>query len=214
MKKLLLSLALALGLYAPIAPAHAQGCGVNFVPAVGVNCANVRQITYTAAILKLVPASSSTDFFCIDGSATKNIRINHIEIFSTGTGISSPVYLNHNTGLDTGTIAVAATYGPVPQPLSQSNPAATATTVAYNSTGGVPTIGGTVTTLRSGVLYTALATTPVTSTPLKWDFGTANSAYNQALTLIAGATTEQYCLNLNATSPGGTLNGYIEWTED
>ena len=65
MKKLLLSLALALGLYAPIAPAHARGCGVNFVPAVGVNCANVRQITYIAAILKLVPASSSTDFFCI-----------------------------------------------------------------------------------------------------------------------------------------------------
>ena len=82
------------------------------------------------------------------------------------------------------------------------------------STGGVPTIGGTVTTLRSGVMYTQLATTPVASQPILWNFGTQIGFYNQSLDIPSGATTEQYCLNLNATSPGGTLNGYIEWTED
>ena len=208
MKKLLLSTALSLGLCAPV---FAQ---VNSVPAVGVNVATVRQNTYSAPILKLVPASSSTDVFCINGSATKNVRVIHWEMYATGTGISVPVYLNHNTGLDTGTAAVAATYGPVAVPLVQSNPTATAGLVAYNSTGGVPTIGGTVTTVRSTVLQVALATTPVTAQPIMYDFGTAQGLYNQQLTLLAGATTEQYCLNLNATSPGGTLNGYIEWTED
>lgn len=207
MKKLLLSTAIVLGL---CAPAFAQ---VNVVPQVGVNSANIRAQTYSASILKLVPASSSTDVFCIDGSATKAVTINEFVLYSTGTGISVPVSLNHNLGLDTGTIAVAATYGPVPNPLSSLNAAATATTVAYNSTGGVPTIGGTVTNIRQGVMYTQLATTPVASQYIDWKFGTAQDAYNQHLSIPSGATTEQYCLNLNATSPGGTLNGYVEWTE-
>lgn len=207
MKKLLLGTAIALGL---VAPAFAQ---VNTVPQVGVNTANIRGQTYDASILKLVPASSSTDVFCISGSATKSILIDEIVLYSTGTGISVPVSLNHNLGLDTGTIAVAATYGPIPNPLNSTNAAATATTVAYNSTGGVPTIGGTVTNIRQGVMYTQLATTPVASQPIDWHFGTLQDAYAQRLGIPAGATTEQYCLNLNATSPGGTLNGYIEWTE-
>ena len=209
MKKLLLSTALVLGL---AAPAFAQS--VNVVPQVGVNQANIRSQTYDAAILKLVPASSSTDVFCISGSSSKNIHVNRWELYSTGTGISVPVYLNHNLGLDTGTAAVASTYGPVANPLRSTNVAATATVVAYNSTGGVPTIGGTVTTLRSGVMYTQLATTPVASQPILWNFGTQISFYNQSLDIPSGATTEQYCLNLNTTSPGGTLNGYVEWTED
>lgn len=214
MKRYLPFVALGLGLCAPVAPAHAAGCGVNFVPQVGYNCANVRITTYSAAILKLVPASSSTDFFCISGSATKAIHVNEIYLAATGTGASFPLSLNHNLGLDTGTTAVAATYGPVPNPLDSGNPAATATTVAYNSTGGVPTIGGTVTTIRQGVMIDALATTPVTAPVIDWKFGTSQDAYNQRLDIPLGATTEQYCLNLNATSPGGTLNGYIEWTEE
>lgn len=213
MKRLLLLIGLALGLAAPASHAQAQGCGVNFTPAIGINCANVRANTYSAAILKLVPAASSTDVFCINGSATKAVHVRRWELYATGTGISVPVYLNHNLGLDTGTAAVAATYGPVPEPLNSANPAATATTVAYNTTGGVPSIGGTVITIRSGVLLVSLATTPVASQPIEWSFGTAIDGYDQGLDIPAGATTEQYCLNLNATSPGGTLNGYVEWTE-
>ena len=87
MKKLLLSSVLALGLYAPaftITPAHAVGCGVNFTPTIGVNCANVRVATYSAAILKLVPAATPTDFFCISGSATKTIHVRRIELGAVG----------------------------------------------------------------------------------------------------------------------------------
>jgi hypothetical protein len=208
-KKFLLSTAIVLGL---AAPAFAQG--INVVPQVGLNYANLRANTYSAAILKLVPAASSTDVFCINGSASKKIHVNEIVLYATGTGISVPVSLNHNLGLDTGTVAVPSTYGPVPNPLNSNNPAATATTVAYNTTGGVPTIGGTVTNIRQGVLVVSLATTPVVSQYIDWKFGTSEDAYNQRLDIPSGATTEQYCLNLNATSPGGTLNGYMEWTEE
>jgi hypothetical protein len=206
MKRLLLTTTLLLA----SGPVLAQ---VNVVPQVGVNTSNLRANTYSAAITKLVPAASSTDVFCISGSSTKAITIDQWMLYATGTGISIPVSLNHNLGLDTGTAAVATTYGPVANPLNSADPAATATVVAYNSTGGVPTIGGTVTTLRTGVLIVSLATTPVASQPINWTFGTSQEAYNQRLDIPSGATTEQYCLNLNTTSPGGTLNGYIEWTE-
>ncbi len=207
MKNPLLLTALLLGL---ATPALAQ---VNFVPQVGVFSANVRQNTYSAAILKLVPAATPTDFFCIDGSSSKTVSIDRIELAATGTGLTQPIYLNHNLGLDTGTIAVAATYGPIANPLKSSNPAATATVVAYNTTGGNPTIGGTVTTVRSSVIISSLATTPVTSSPLVWTFGTNSEEYNQMLTIPAGATTEQFCLNYVGGTAPSTVNGYIEWTE-
>ncbi len=207
MKRILLSTVALLALGGIVASQ------VNFVPQVGVNSATLRQTTYSAALKLLVPAASSTDVFCIDGSSSRKVHVTHWELYSTGTGISVPVNLNHNLGLDTGTAAVAATYGPVANPLDSTSPAATATVVAYNSTGGVPTIGGTVTTLRSGVMYTQLATTPVASQPIIWSFGSGVETYDNRLNIPSGGTTEQYCLNLNATSPGGTLNGYIEWTE-
>lgn len=190
--------------------AHSQ---INVVPQIGLNTSNLRQNTYSAAILALVPKAAATDFFCISGSTTKTVKINRIEVSGTGTLGSFPVYLNHNSTLDTGTKAVAATYGPVPYPLNSMNPAATAVTVAYNSTGGNPTIGGTATTLRSGVLLvgaSATYTSPVDR--LTWDFGTREDFYNQHL-VIPPNTTEQICLNLVAASPTAVLEGYIEWTE-
>lgn len=209
MKKLILSAALVLGL---CAPALAQ---VNVVPQVGVNTANLRAKTYSAAILSLVPeATAATDFFCINGSATKGISINRIELSGTGTAAAQVVHLNHNLGLDTGTVAVPGTYGPVPEPLSSKNPAVSATTVAYNSTGGNPTIGGTVTTIRTGILGVVAATVGSPTPPLVWNFGTPDDSYNQHLDIPSGATTEQYCLNFNgATVTAAVLQGYIEWTE-
>jgi hypothetical protein len=209
LSKLLLASAL-LGVLA--IPALAQG--VNTVPQIGVNTANLRANTYSAAILKLVPAATPTDFFCISGSATKNIHVRRIEIAATGTGLTQPIYLNHNLGLDTGTTAVAATYGPIANPLRSKNPAATATVVAYNTTGGNPTIGGTVTTIRSSNIISSLATTPVTAQALSWQFGTSIDDYEQGLDIPLGATTEQYCLNYVGGTAPSTVNGYIEWTEE
>ena len=209
MKNLLLSTALLLGL---ATPALAQ---VNVVPQVGVNSANIRAQTYTAAIKSLVPeATAGTDFFCIQGSASKTVSVNRWEIWGTGTAATQVVNLNHHLGLDTGTKAVAATYGPVPYPLVSTDAAATATLTAWNSTGGNPTIGGTVTTLRTGELGVVATTVGTPVPPLVWNFGTADEAYNQHLTIPSGGTTEEFCLNFNgATVTASVLQGYIEWTE-
>jgi len=187
---------------------------VNVVPQVGLNTATLRQNTYTAAIKGIVPAASTTDFFCISGSTSKTIKIQHIELSGSGTLGSSPVYLMHNSILDTGTAAVVGTYGPVAYGLVSSNPTATATVVAYNTTGGNPTIGGTATLFRSGnISISPTATTTAANAPLVWDFSTNVSQYDQAPT-IPPNTTEQFCLNLAASSLTAVLQGFIEWTEE
>ena len=210
MKSLLLSTALALGL---AAPALAQ---VNTVPQVGLNTGNLRQNTYSAAIKSLVPeATAATDFFCITASPTKKVHVNRIEVSGTGTAATQVVLLLHNTVKDTGTAAVAGTYGPVPNPLNPNDPAATAITVAYNSTGGNPTggVSNVATLIRSGELGVVAATVGTPTAPLVWTFGTPSEAYNQHLDLAAGGT-DQYCLNFNgATVTASVLQGYIEWTE-
>jgi hypothetical protein len=187
---------------------------VNVVPQIGLNTANLRQNTYTAAIKGIIPAASTTDFFCISAGTSKTVKIQHIELSGSGTIGSSPVYLMHNSILDTGTAAVVGTYGPVAYKLNSSNPAATATVVAYNTTGGNPTIGGTATLFRSGNLtISPTATTTFAQDRLVWKFGTSNGFYNQQLTIPAGST-EQICLNGAASSLTAVLQGFIEWTEE
>lgn len=217
MKKLLLSTVLGLGLYAPISPAHAQqvGCGVNFTPQVGINCANVRQATYVANINALVPAASASDFFCIDGAASKTIHVRKIRLSGTaGTLITTPISIRRITGtLDTGTPSTAVSG---PRALNSSNPTAAAAVTAYDATGGNPTVGGTAALMAvQEITLGVSATAGENADRLEWDFGTATDAYSQGLDIVAGATTTQYCLNLGAVSvSSGKLNGTITWTEE
>ncbi|MDR3572269.1 MAG: hypothetical protein P4L50_00270 [Anaerolineaceae bacterium] len=205
-----------LAFVAGLALIGAASAQVNVVPQVGVNTANLRQNTYSAAILSLIPeATAGTDFFCISGSATKNIHVHRLEISGTGTAATQVVHLNHNLGLDTGTAAVVGTYGPVANPLKSTDPAATATVVAYNATSGNPTIGGTVTVIRTAELGVVASTVGIPASPMVMTFGTIGGFYDQSLDIPSGATTEQYCLNFNgATVTASVLQGYIEWTED
>ena len=96
MKNLLISTALLLGL---ATPALAQ---VNFVPQVGVINAVVKQNTYTATAVKLVPAASATDIMCLNGSTSKNIHLREVPISGrAGTAINTEVLVNLNHSLDT-----------------------------------------------------------------------------------------------------------------
>ena len=201
-------------------PAHAQtpaNCGVNFVPIVGVNCANVRAASYTNIILSLVPAASATDFFCISGSSTKAVHVRRIDITGTaGTLVSTPITLVHRVSLDTGT-AATSTYLKAPAMFASTNPTPTAVVVAYNSTGGNPSITDTSPTyIRSTALTLGVSGTSVGAVDhLNWTFGTPEDAYFQGLDIPKGATAEQYCLNLNAVSVAtGVIQGQIEWNED
>lgn len=208
MKRILFGSVALLGL---IAPAFAQ---VNTVPQIGVNVANLRENTYIATINGLVPAASATDFFCIAGSASKNIGVEEISISGTaGTLITTPISLRRITGtLNTGT-ASTAVLGP--RAFKSTNPTVTATVVGYDSTGGNPTVTGT-TALFDGEELTlpVSGTSAMPAEAVTWKFGTALDAYAQRLNITSGSTTTEYCLNLGAVSvSSGKLYGHIIWTE-
>lgn len=188
----------------------------DFLPQTGVNVANLRQPTYVAAMLSLVPAASATDFFCISGSSTKTVYIRRASLSGTaGTLVTTPIILLRRTSLNTGT-AATSTYIKAATPLLTTNADATATVVGYNSTGGNPTIvDSSPTYIRAGTLTLGVSgTTAAPADRLIWEFGTAIDAYEQSLTIPAGSTAQQVCMNLNAVSvSSGVLQGSFEWQE-
>ena len=213
MKKLLLSTVLALGWFAtPIVPAHAQtpaNCGVNFNPVVGVNCANVRKPTYVAQILGLVPVTGASDIYCLNASASKNIRIRRVKLSGIATAATNvPVSLIRRNTLDTGTAGT-----PFIAAMNGGNPTTTASAVTYTAN---PTITDTTSHQTVRASYLLLGTAAVPLVPVEWDFGTAIDAYDQGADLVSGATTTQYCINFGATALGGgqTVSGFIEYTEE
>jgi hypothetical protein len=212
-KKLLIFAALALGWFAaPVVPAQAQtplGCGVNYNPVVGVNCANVRQPSYVGQILALAPAASATDIFCVDGSATKEISIRKIVLSGTATAAgSAPVSVIRRNALDTGGTSSVPNIGS----LNVGNPTATAAVIQYTAN---PTINDNAShqTLRVQVMPIGTVAAP-SNRPLIFEFGTQVDAYSQGASIPKGATTTQICINYGAaTNAGNSLYGTVEWTE-
>ncbi len=197
-----------------LAPAHAQSpCGVNFVPSVSVNCANIRQATYSAVSVGLVPPASATDIFCIAGSASKSISIRRITISGTaGTLVTAPFTLVRRASLDTGGTAATGAALPVASSHLSTNAAATAVLTAYTA---VPTIVDTSPLyFKSDTLSLNTTSALVAGPRLVWEAGTPVDAYSQGFDIPAGGTTQQYCVNLNTISvSSGVLNISVTWVE-
>lgn len=214
MRKLLIFLGLAfgfgLGLHAPAAHAQQVGCGVNFTPQIGINCANVRSATYTGQILALVPAAAATDVWCLNASASKTVSIRRVELSGTaGTLITTPVIFIRRNTLDTGG---TSTVPSITEHDLNLNPAATASAIQYSAN---PTVTDATShqTIRAAMMTLNTATAAGVSPSLIWNFGTQVDAYDQGAVLDAGST-QQFCLNLNAaTISTGSIYGTVEWTE-
>lgn len=207
MKRLLLVGAL---IGALCAPAIAQ---VNVVPQVGVESGIVKQATYSAVSIGLVPAASATDIFCISGSTTKSISIKRISVSGTaGTLVTAPFTLLRRVSLDTGGTAATTTALPVAGANFSTDPAATAVLTAYTAN---PTI------VDASPLYfrTATLSLPTTSAlvsapRLIWEFGEAVGTFSRGLDILKN-TAQQVCINLNAVSvTSGLLNIDITWVEN
>lgn len=210
MNKLLLATAGIIAGFLAVSVAVGQ---VNVVPQVGVNTANLRQQTYSAVSLGLVPGSGATDIFCISGSASKQISIRRISISGTaGTLVTAPFTLLRRASLDTGGTLATGTDKPVAAKNLSTNATATATLVAYTAN---PTIVDTSPVyLRSDVLSLNTTAALVAGAPLRWNAGTEVDAYSQGFDIPSGQTTQQYCVNLNAVSvSSGVLNISITWAE-
>ncbi len=163
--------------------------------------------SYSAAINGLVTAASATDIFTLTGSATKTVRITHVEVSGIATTIlDTTVRVLIRTTADSGgtTTAVSAIAH------DQNNPAATAVAVAYTAN---PTVNdGTNRIIRAEKVLFNLAAPSAGSESgrLMLDFGTRPS---QAIVLRG--TAQQLAVNLNGvTVAGPSIDISIEWTEE
>jgi hypothetical protein len=172
----------------------------------------LRNPTYTASAVALVPAASATDIFCIAASATKNIAIRRITIGGTaGTAVTTPFLVYRRVSLDTGGTPATSTALPVAVPLNSNDPASGATLVSY-------TANPTIVDSSPALMQTMLVDLPVTTaagggTVNERIWGTGVDMFSRGLDL-AKNTTQQICLNLNAVSvSSGVLNINMEWQE-
>lgn len=197
MKKLLIaSASLALLTGAAMAQPKPQGVEAT-VPA--------RVATYSAAIMGLVPAASTTDFFSITGSATEIIRIKRVSCsgISTASGTNPVQGVVRSTADTTGTFT-----SPTVVPTDSNSPAGTATVHAY--TVNPSALGTLVGAVITGVIPTTVAATAAGASAMVWTFGDHN---DQEPTLRGVAQT--FALNGNAASfvSGATLSCDVSWTE-
>lgn len=190
------------------APAFAQA--VNQVPQVGVISDIQKRITYGAASVGLVPASSATDIFCIAASTNRTVSVKEITLSGTaGTAITTPVLLYRRVSLDTGGTAATGAALPVAGTFSSSDPVSTAVLTAYTAN---PTIVDSAPTLLLGPAVSFSVTTG-TNTPVIVNSGTQVDFFAKGFDLIKGST-QQLCLNLNGVSiSSGVLAIGIKWTE-
>ncbi len=212
MKRLIISLALLLGL---IAPAAAQ---VNFVPQPGITSGYSAKVTYSSSFFGLVPPTATGDFLCISGSASKIVRLGRISVGGTSNAITNgAVSVLRRASLDTGGVAAGTTANPgiTTQIASRDtgqalNTAATAVLVSYTT---VPTIVDTAPVYLDAGTITMGTTSTSASANLVFDWSKDNENNIQPPTL-RGAT-QQICLNFDGVSPGtALLNGVIMWTEE
>lgn len=169
--------------------------------------------TYSAAKVGLVPAASATDIFTITGSATKTIRVTHIEITATTTSATPAaldVLLLKRSTADTGG---TSTGSPTPVPHDSANAAVSATVLAYTANPTTGTLVGTA--IRNQKFFQTLATYTATDFPAKdsltWDFG---NRPGQAIVLRG--IGDVLAINLNGVTATATasFNIALEWTEE
>lgn len=207
MKKLLLGLGLWLGL------ASAALAQVNVVPQIGVTSGIIKQTTYSAVSIGLVPASAATDIFCISGSLSKAVSIKRVEISGVaGTGITAPFTILRRATLDTGGTPATSTALPVATPNETSDPVATAALTAYTAN---PTINDAFPTYLRSAYITLPTTSSGSGGQFFWAFGEEIGWFTKALNIPRGSIAQQYCLNLNATSiSSGLLHIITTWVEN
>jgi len=159
--------------------------------------------TYSAVISNLTVAAAPTDVITIQGSATKIVRILHIDYGNTqNVATTNDVLLILRSSADTG--GTSATVSSVAH--DQNNAAATVVVKKY--TANPSALGTAIGILRANQIFGSTATTAAQT--YGWDFGTRP---DQAVVLRG--TSEFLVVNLNAQAfVGSSLDVNIEWTEE
>lgn len=163
--------------------------------------------SYSATKQGLALAASATDIATLTGSATKTVRVTHVEYSGLATTIlNTSVELFVRTTADSGGTSTA----PAAIPHDQNSAAATAAVAVYTAN---PTVNdGTARPIRSQKALHNLAAPAAgsESTRVIWDFMNRPS---QAIVLRGVA--QQLAVNLaGVTVAGGAADITFEWTEE
>jgi hypothetical protein len=175
---------------------------------IGQGIANIEGIkaSYSAAVNAHAPAATPTDWFTIQGSATKTIRITRIKIRGRATAANQyrVSLIKYSVFLAGGTPAAVTMV-----PDDSNDPAATALVQTW--AGGLPTPGTAVGKYEDESIPLAVLGTPVFDGPVTFDYG-----IRPARALVLRGTAQYLALNSAAVAlPGGTVfDVKIEWTEE
>lgn len=172
-----------------------------------------QRMTFSAAKVGLVPASSATDIFTITGSASATIRVTRIEIVGTTTSATPAaldvLLLKRSTANSGGT----STGSPTPVPHDSQNAAVAAAVAAYTANpASLGTLVGTA--IRNQKLMLTLATYTATEFPpvdrVVWEFGNRPSE-----AIVLRGINDVLAINLAGATPTATASFdiAIEWTE-
>jgi hypothetical protein len=195
-----------------VATTSTIGNPIAFVPSAS-SPVDGQKWTYSAAKVGLVPAASATDIFTITGSASKTVRVTHIEIWATTTAATAAaldVLLLKRSTADT---AGTSTGSPTPVPHDINAPAVSATVLSYTVNPTTGTLVGTA--IRNSKLFQTLATYTATDFPapvgLIWDFGNRPGS-----AIVLRGITDVLAINLNgvSASAGALFDISAEWTEE
>jgi hypothetical protein len=167
------------------------------------------RISYSATKQGLAVAASATDIATLTGSATKMVRVTHVEYSGLATTIlNTSVELIVRTTADTGGTSTAP--AAIPHDQNNATPGATAVVAVYTAN---PTVNdGTARPIRSQKALHNLAAPAAgsESTRVVWDFMNRPS---QAI--ILRGVAQQLAINLNGvTVAGGAADVTFEWTEE
>jgi len=216
MKKLLaLSMAWALS----TAPAFAQ---VNTVPQLGLTTGYLPKVTYSSAFFGFVPVVTiSTDEICLQGSASRVVRLQRLTIYGTTTTAAQtlPIQLVRRVSLNTGGTPASTTANPGVVTQINSRDTAQATNLSVTavpiSWTAAPTIVDTAPTFIESQLMNMPFPTTSTQAPGIVDFNF--QAWNEDLIqppTIRGAA-QAICVNIGAAITNASVwNGTITWTEE
>ena len=155
-------------------------------------------VGYSAAVANLTSANATTDLFTIQGSATKTVSIERVEIYATGSvaQVRTVLLIKRSTANTGGTST-----SPTAVPHDSNNTAATATVFAYTAN---PTVGTSAGNVRTGLLLAN--TTAAAGSPLVWAF--------EDQPIVLHGTAQELSVNLNGvTTTGGSFDIAVQWTE-
>lgn len=157
-----------------------------------------------AAVALQLPVTGAGDAVCINGSATKLVRLKRVAITgtdSTAQTVTAALVLR-STANSGGTFTA-----PAVAPLDRTNLAGTAAVLAYTA---VPTSGTTIATVRAQSIPFPAAASATQYPPVVWDFGTNNTQ-----DIVLRGTAQGACVNFPAafTTAGAIVNVDVTWTE-